>query len=93
MFRPVDIKAIKNFASNPDIIKCKPDKGRGVVILDRSTYIERITSIVSDATNFSVVDKPIDKYTRKIEDKLNNFLRSVNPTNLHAVDFSTALSL
>ena len=28
-------KAIENFASNPDIIICKPDKGRSVVILDK----------------------------------------------------------
>ena len=73
----IDIKAKENFASNPDIIICKPDKGRGLVILDKSTYIELITSIVSDATKFSVVDVQIDKYTRKIEDKLNNFLKSV----------------
>ena len=91
VFRPVDIKAIKNFASNPDIIICKPDKGRGVVILDKSTYIERITSIVSDATKFSVVDIPIDKYTRKIEDKLNNFLRSVK--GVWSLDNNTLSSL
>ena len=91
VFRPVDIKAIKNFASNPDIIICKPDKGRGVVILDKSTYIERITSIVSDATKFSVVDIPIDKYTRKIEDKLNNFSRSVK--GVWSLDNNTLSSL
>ena len=87
----IDIKAKKNFASNPDIIICKPDKGRGVVILDKSTYIEKITSIVSDATKFSVVDIQIDKYTRKIEDKLNNFLKSVQ--GVWSLDNNTLSSL
>ena len=33
-----DIRQLKELASNKEVIVCKPDKRRGVVLLDRSTF-------------------------------------------------------
>ena len=68
-----DIRQLKELTSNKEVIVCKPDKGRGVVLLDRSTYINKITEIISDATKFELLSIEMEKYTTKIEDKINNF--------------------
>jgi len=77
IFTKNDIAIVKSFASNKDIVVCKPDKGRGVVVVNRDKYIESLTSIISDSSKFQIINESIEKYTRKIEDKVNNFLRKI----------------
>ena len=77
IFTKSDISLLKSFASNDQVIVCKPDKGRGVVILDRDVYTSKMINFLSDNCKFQTITDPIDKYTRKIEDKLNNFLRKI----------------
>ena len=36
LFTQTDMNILKNLKNNKDIIICKPDKGRGVVILDKT---------------------------------------------------------
>ncbi|CAF1274644.1 unnamed protein product [Didymodactylos carnosus] len=43
---------LKALASDKSIIIYKPDKGRGIVILDRAEYIEKMNDIVSDTKTF-----------------------------------------
>ena len=50
-----DICQLKKLASNKEVIVCKPEKGRGVVLLDRSTYTIKITGIIFDATKFELL--------------------------------------
>ena len=42
--------------------------------MDRSTYVEKMETIVSDQSKFSVVNEPILKTVRQVEDKINRFL-------------------
>ena len=72
-----DIRQLKELASNKEVIVCKPDKGRGVVLLDRSTYINKITEIISDASKFELLSVEMEKCTTKIEDKINNFFTKI----------------
>ena len=65
----------------------KPDKGRGVVIVDKSTYLQSMTTILSDATKFQEITEPIRKYTLKIEDKINRFLAKLK--KLQCIDDDT----
>ena len=60
--------ALKSLATNKDVIVTKPDKGRGVVVLDRNTYVNKINELISDRTKFELISAPVDRYTRKIED-------------------------
>ena len=69
-----DIQLFKNLAANKDVIITKPDKGRGVVILNRSDYIKSMETIVSDQSKFKPIQESMEKFTLRIEDKINRFL-------------------
>lgn len=77
IFSKSDISLLRTFSNNKNIIVCKPDKGRGVVVVDRDVYCRKMQHLISDNTKFEQLLEPIDKYTRKIEDKVNNFLRKI----------------
>jgi len=77
IFSRSDILELKKLGSNRDIVVCKPDKGNGVVVLDKSKYLTSMHSILSDTSKFSAVTVPAAKFTRKIEDKINNTLRKL----------------
>ena len=83
VIKPRDISILKAFSKNSNIMVCKPDKGRGVVAVDKVNYLESINSIISDNLRFSEIIEPIEKFSLKIEDKINNFLRK-----LKDIDFS-----
>ena len=72
-----DISLLKSFASNKNIVVNKPDKGNGVVILDRSQYLASMNNIISDRNRFQLITEDIIKYTLKSEDKINNFLKKL----------------
>ena len=61
MFSKSDVKLLKQFASDESIVVIKPDKGRGVVILDKSDYRTKVNDILSDRSKFSVVKQPPHK--------------------------------
>ena len=45
--------------SNNDIIIVKPDKGNGVIILDKKAYIECMMGILSDSTKLRKIKSDI----------------------------------
>ncbi|KAG7171612.1 hypothetical protein Hamer_G014750 [Homarus americanus] len=47
--------ALKNLASNDNIIITKPDKGNGVVILNKTSYVEKMMNILNDRTKFAPI--------------------------------------
>jgi len=77
IFSRQDIKTLQQFSRNKDVIVCKPDKGKAVVVLDRATYLASMTSLISDTTKFQLIHDSVSKYSQKIEDKINNFLRKL----------------
>ena len=70
--------AIKELASLEDIIIQKADKGNVIVILDRTTYVERIEALLSDTSKFTPISftKENDdlKYILERESDINQFL-------------------
>ena len=70
VFSSSDISALKHLSKNKDLIISKPDKGRGVVLLDKDTYVTKVSELISYRTKFQIISESIDKYTRKMEDKL-----------------------
>ena len=71
IFAQGDIQSLKSFASNKDIVITKPDKGRGVVIVNKKNYINSMQAIISDRSKFIPIDESRAKFTPKIEDKIN----------------------
>lgn len=69
---------LKKLRSRKDIVILKPDKGNGVVILDRSFYDESMLKIVSDTRKFKRLDTDL---TLKRERQLQRLLRKLKTNN------------
>ena len=74
VFSKNDISLLRDFASDDSIIVTRPDKGRGVVILDKDDYKKKVTDILSDSSKFGLVKEPIHKILLQVEDKVNRLL-------------------
>ena len=64
---------LPNLRKNRDIVITKPDKGNGVVILDRKLYNKAIEEIISDTCKSEKLNKGP---TLKCEASLQRFLRN-----------------
>ena len=69
---------LRNLRKNKDIFITKPDKGSGVVILDRKLYDNAIQEIISDISKF---EKLNEDPTLKCEASLQHFLRKLKQKN------------
>ena len=66
-----ELDAFKLLVKNKNIAICKPDKGNGVGVLDRSDYSAKMIKIISDSSKF--VELPDDP-TIKREKSLQEYL-------------------
>ena len=69
---------LKRLKMNQDIIIVRPDKGNGVVILDKQDYIKGMLNILKDTTKFRKLETDP---TRLREGQLQRFLRSLKNTS------------
>ena len=74
MIEKEDLDILKNLGEDQSIKICKPDKGRGSVLLNTLDYQSKMISIISDITKFEKVNTDHFSLTLKIEDKVNRFL-------------------
>ena len=84
--------ALKRLSKNKDIIITKPDKGSGVVIMNRSDYISKMQEIISDETKFKFAsNQDIYKISRTIERRVRNYLRDYvkKPGFISDAEYST----
>ena len=67
--------ALKKLSRNKNLIILRPDKGNGVVIVNRVDYINKVESLLSNASKFKKLDtESLDLCLRR-ENKLIRFLR------------------
>ena len=93
-------QAIKRLSNNKDIAIFKQDKGRGVIILNRSKYIEKCLSIVNSSQFLQVdkdptasIERKVQRTLRKIKDKFQHyFVQKSIQLDHHLVDFMVRLS-
>ena len=50
-------RVVQNFKKNKDVVITTPDKGNGVVILDRKLYNKTIQEIVFDKSKFEKLNE------------------------------------
>ena len=74
----INIGISQNLRKNKDIDITKPDKGNGVVILDRKLYDNTIQEIISDTSKF---EKLNEDPTLKREASLQCFLHELKQKN------------
>ncbi|XP_042870212.1 uncharacterized protein LOC122252037 [Penaeus japonicus] len=72
------LKLLKKLREDNDLIITKPDKGRGIVLLNRTEYDSKVKAILDDRTKFKLLKTNIASHILKLEDKLNRFLRTFN---------------
>ena len=65
---------LKKLRTRKDIVIVRPDKGNGVVILDRDIYDRKILEIINDTAKFK---KLKDNPTLTREGQLQRFLRKI----------------
>ena len=69
----------KKIRTRKDIVIVRPDKGSGVVFLDRDICDRKLLEIVNDSTKFK---KLKDNPTLKRKGYLQRFLRKIKDKNL-----------
>ena len=76
--RKEHFKIIKSLRNNPEIIITRPDKGKGVVILRRKDYIDKLTTILNDTSKFTRLG-PCTRHdsTARFEMSLPDMLREL----------------
>ena len=75
--------AIKSLRMNEDIIITKPDKGSGVVILNKNEYNDKMMTILNDTTKFLDLGPAISNdNTAKIEAQIQRRLLQLNKEKL-----------
>ena len=80
-------QAIKSLRCNEQIPITKPDKGSGVVILNKSDYIKKMGSVPEDKTKFlNMSGVLLHDNTAKNEQKLQNRLLDLANQNILARD-------
>ena len=53
-----DFQTLKSLSKREDLVFCRPDKGKGVVILNKCDYNNKVNEILSDNTKFCKVGPP-----------------------------------
>ncbi|VDP48079.1 unnamed protein product [Schistosoma margrebowiei] len=80
-------KSLKELRNNAEIIMLKPDKGSGVVIMNKPDYKNKMESILSDKSKF-LTDVDFDGL-RKLEKKVNsNLVKLLNMNVINKDEFN-----
>ena len=87
VFSPIisraDISLLRSLGRNKDLVVCKPDKGRGVVLLDKKDYVSKMNDILVDSSKFTkLLYTDIHKLATKIEDKVSRFVNNLVSLNV-----------
>jgi len=77
VFTREDFATLRSLSQDRSLYITRPDKGNGVVILNRNDYISKINDIINDYSKFRKVEDDEKKLIIRLEDKLNNNLRSL----------------
>ncbi|CAI2738781.1 unnamed protein product [Dicrocoelium dendriticum] len=74
--RQEHIQALHNLVGNKDILLTRPDKGAGIVVLNKADYLRKMHEILADDTKFSKIIGEKDK-TKQIENQICNSLKKL----------------
>ena len=69
-------EALKGLKNNKNLIMSKPDKGSGIVLLNREDYISKMNDILQDETKFQLLATN-NHTTQQTEKQLNIFLKKL----------------
>ena len=70
-----ELLALRNLSKNKNIVILRPDKGNGIVILNKIDYINKVETLLLDVSKFRKLDTDVLDLCLKREGKLIRFLR------------------
>ena len=71
------MEAINYLRSRKDIIITKANKGGKTVLLDKSTYIQKINDLLKDSSTYEKVNSdPLKKWQSKFNKQLKTILKN-----------------
>ena len=70
---PQHLQALKDLRNRNDILLSRPDKGSGIVILNKTDYIDKMDTILADESKFLKTNEK--DCTKKVEAELTNCLK------------------
>ena len=73
----INIDILDSLKKDSNLIITRPDKGKGIVLLNKSDYIAKTKEILDDTSKFRKLDGDWFKIILKLEDKLNRLLRCI----------------
>ncbi|XP_069989664.1 uncharacterized protein [Penaeus vannamei] len=76
---------LQSLKNDESIITTKSDKGRGVVILNKDDYHQKVLNILTDHTKFKKITTEMSTHLLYLEDKLKRPLRTIKSS----IDAST----
>ena len=82
---------IKSLSKDKNIVICRHDKGKGVVLLNRCDYIKKMENILTDVSKFQQVNDTPFIIANKIEDRINRVLLKMKENKIIAEDIYTSL--
>ena len=68
---------LKNLKNASNLIITRPDKGRGVVLMNKNEYDSKLLNILNDPSKFKRIDIEMSSCILALEDKLNRILRDI----------------
>jgi len=77
LINKADLRILKNLKLNKQIIICRPDKGNGVVLMNKLDYINKMNTVLNNDADFNKCNLDIFKLSLKLEDSLNHILRKL----------------
>ena len=79
-----EFQSLQDLKKRKDIVFCKPDKGQGVVVLNRQDYANKLLNILNDKDKFKLLK---EDPTERRESSLQRYLRYLK--NLGAITEDT----
>ena len=75
------LKILKDLGNDSSIVIMNPDKGNGVVILNKNDYNKKMDEILLDTSKFELLDDDAIKLTLKRESQVKTLLRKLKADN------------
>ena len=72
-------ETVKQLSNNKDIVLLKQDKGRGIVIMDRTKYVEKSLAILNTDKFIELDDDPTAGFQKRVQDCLRSMKKRLGP--------------
>ena len=73
----INVDILDSLKKDSNLVVTRPDKGKGIVVLNKSDYIAKTKEILDDTSKFKKLNGDWFKIILKLEDKLNRLLRGI----------------